>query len=100
MSGDRIPFVANTSTLKELGYDFSQYSCLGAVFPENTPEPIRKRMEDAIRYAVEQEDVKKQAAEKLYVRVIFRNGSEYKKLCQDYWKIWGEVLDMVGLRSK
>ena len=100
MSGARIPFVANTPTLKELGYDFSQYSCMGAVFPENTPEPIRKRMEDAIRYAVEQADVKKQAAEKLYVRVIFRDGAEYKKLCQDYWNIWGEVLDMVGLKSK
>jgi len=98
MSGERIAFVPDTPTLQELGYNFSQYSCLGAVFPPNTPEPVRKRMEDAIRYAVEQADVKKHAAETLQIRVLFRNGSDYRKLCQDYWKIWGEVLSMVGLK--
>ncbi|MCL2123743.1 MAG: tripartite tricarboxylate transporter substrate binding protein [Desulfovibrionaceae bacterium] len=100
ISSSRIAFVADTPTLKELGYDFSQYSCMGAVFPENTPEPVRKRMEDAIRYAAEQPDVQKHAAEKLHIKILFRNGSEYKKLCRDYWDIWGKVLDMVGLKAQ
>ncbi len=100
MSGDRIPLVPNTPTLKELGYNFSQYSCLGAVFPPGTPEPIRKRMEDAIRYAVEQPEVQKQVAETLFAKIVFRPGKEYKALCDSYWKIWGEVLDMVDLRAK
>lgn len=95
----RIPMLPDTPTLKELGYDFSQYSCLGAVFPPNTPEHIRKRMEDAIRYAIEQPDVQKRCAETLYAKIVFRNGADYRKVCETYWNIWGEVLSLVGLKK-
>ncbi|MDR2056258.1 MAG: tripartite tricarboxylate transporter substrate binding protein [Desulfovibrio sp.] len=100
MSSERIAFIPDTPTLRELGYDFSQYSCLGAVFPEGTPEAVRKRMEDAVRYAVEQNDVKQQAAEKLYARIVFRTGGEYKALCDKYWDIWGRVLEKVKLKTQ
>ena len=46
MSANRIPLTPDTKTLKEMGYDFSQFSCLGAVFPKGTPEAIRKKMEE------------------------------------------------------
>ena len=100
MSSDRIGLVPNTPTLRELGYDFSQYSCLGAVFPPGTPEDVRQRMEDAIRYAVEQPDVQKKIAETLFAKIVFRPGKEYRALCDKYWDIWGSVLDMVGLKMK
>lgn len=100
MSGERIPLVPDVPTLKELGYDFSQYSCLGAVFPPGTPEDIRHRMEDAIRYAVEQPEVQKQVAETLFAKIVFRPGAEYKQLCDEYWDTWGKVLDMVDLKAK
>jgi tripartite-type tricarboxylate transporter receptor subunit TctC len=100
MSSSRIALLPDTPTLKELGYDFSQYSCLGAVFPEGTPESVRKRMEDAIRYAVTQDEVRKQATEKLYARIVFRTGKEYRELCDKYWGIWGNVLEKVGLKAQ
>ena len=48
MSAKRIPLTPDTPTLMELGYDFFQYSCLGAVFPKGTPEDVRKKIEEAI----------------------------------------------------
>ena len=100
MSGDRIPLVPDTPTLRELGYDFAQYSCLGAVFPPGTPEAIRQKMEDAIRYAVEQPEVKKKITETLFARIVFRGGKEYRALCDKYWTVWGDVLSLVGLKEK
>lgn len=96
----RIPMLPDVPTLKELGYDFSQYSNLGAVFPEGTPENIRQRMEEAIKYAVEQPDVKKRCADTLYAKIHFLDGKEYEKKCQDYSKVWGNVLDLTGMKKK
>ena len=96
----RVSMLPDTPTLKELGYNFSQYSCMGAVFPSGTPEDIRKRMEDAIRFAVEQPDVRQRAADTLHAKIVFRNGADYKRLCEDYRLIWGKVLKEVGLKRE
>lgn len=96
----RIPLLPDVPTLKELGYDFSQYSNLGAVFPAGTPEAVRQRMEDAIRYAIEQPDVQERCTETLYAKIHFLNGADYRKVCSEYWTIWGDVLDMVDLKKK
>lgn len=96
----RISMLPDTPTLKELGYDFSQYSCMGAVYPAGTPEDIRQRMEDAIRFAVEQPDVRQRADETLHAKIVFHNGEEYRRLCEDYRQIWGQVLEEVGLKRE
>lgn len=100
MSGERINLVPDTQTLRELGYAFTQYSCLGAVFPAGTPEPVRQRMEDAIKYAVSLPEVQKHVAEVLFSKIQFRTGPEYKALIDEYRGVWGEVLDMVDLKMK
>ncbi|MCF8042495.1 MAG: tripartite tricarboxylate transporter substrate binding protein [Desulfarculaceae bacterium] len=99
MSANRIPLTPDTKTLKELGYDFSQFSCLGAVFPKGTPEPIRKKIEDAIKFALSQPDVQKKAKEELYVSIDFLDGKKYRELCDQYWGIWGGILKEVGLKK-
>lgn len=99
MSANRIPLTPDTKTLKEMGYDFAQFSCLGAVFPKGTPEAIRKKMEEAIKYAVSQPKVQKKAKEELYVSIDFLDGKQYRKLCDDYWGIWGAILKEVGLKK-
>lgn len=99
MSAGRIPLTPDTKTLKELGYDFSQFSCMGAVFPKGTPEGIRKKIEDAINYAVSQPDVQKKSEEELFISINFLNGQKYRALCDDYWNIWGDILKEVGLKK-
>jgi tripartite-type tricarboxylate transporter receptor subunit TctC len=99
MSASRIPLTPDTKTLKEMGYDFSQFSCLGAVFPKGTPEAVRAKMEAAIKYAVSQPEVLKKAKEELYVSVDYLDGKKYRALCDDYWGIWGDILKQVGLKK-
>lgn len=99
MSATRVPLTPNTLTLKEMGYDFSQFSCLGAVFPKGTPENIRQKVEAAIEYAVSKEDVKKKAKEELYVSIDFLDGRKYKDVCDEYWGIWGGILRDVNLKK-
>ena len=99
LSEKRIPLTPDTKTLKEMGYDFFQFSCLGAVFPKGTPENIRKKMEQAIKYAVEQADVQKKAKDELYVSIDFLDGAKYQKLADQYWTVWGDILKTVGLKK-
>lgn len=99
LSANRIALTPETKTLKEMGYDFSQFSCLGAVFPKGTPENIREKVEEAIKYAVSQPDVLKKAKEELYVSIDFLDGKEYRSVCDSYWDIWGKILNDVGLKK-
>jgi tripartite-type tricarboxylate transporter receptor subunit TctC len=99
MSANRIPLTPDTKTLKEMGYKFSQFSCLGAVFPKGTPEPIRAKIEAAIKYALSQPDVQKKAKEELYVSIDFLDGKKYRELCDEYWGIWGGILKEVNLKK-
>lgn len=100
MSENRIALVPETQTLKEKGYNFYQYSNLGAVFPPKTPEEYRQKVEDAIKYAIEQEDVQRKVANELFISIDFKNGEEYRAKCQEFKGIWGEILDDVGLKMK
>ncbi|BEQ15921.1 Bug family tripartite tricarboxylate transporter substrate binding protein [Desulfoferula mesophila] len=99
MSANRIPLTPDTKTLKELGYDFAQFSCMGAVFPKGTPEAIRAKIEAAIKYAVSQPDVQKKAKDELYVSIDYLDGKKYRELCNQYWGIWGGILKEVGLKK-
>ena len=99
MSANRIKLTPETKTLKEMGYPFSQFSCLGAVFPKGTPEAMRKKIEEAIKYAVSQPEVRKKAEDELYVSIDFLDGQQYRQLCDRYWKIWGDILEEVGLKK-
>lgn len=99
MSANRIPLTPDTKTLKELGYDFSQFSCLGAVFPKGTPEAIRQKVEGAIKFALSQPEVQKKAKDELYVSIEFLDGKKYRELCDQYWGIWGGILKEVGLKK-
>jgi tripartite-type tricarboxylate transporter receptor subunit TctC len=98
-SAKRIPLTPDTPTLRELGYDFFQYSCLGAVFPQGTPEAVRKKVEEAIKFAVSQPDVQKKAKEELYVSIDFLDGDAYRERRDRYYEIWGDILKEVGLKK-
>ena len=43
--------------------------------------------------------VQKKAKDELYVSIDFLDGKQYRKLCDDYWGIWGAILKEVGLKK-
>ena len=100
LSKKRIDLVKDTATVMEKGMDFYQFSCMGAVMPEGTPEYARKKLEEAIKYACAKAEVQKKAAETLFVSIDFLDGAEYRTLAEKYYGIWGDILSQVGLKKK
>jgi len=99
-SNKRINLIPDMPTILEKGYDFYQYSCLGAILPPGTPEAIRAKLEKAIEYACSKTEVKEKAEKNLFVTIDFKNGDEYRKLADQYYEIWGDILKQVGLVEK
>jgi len=97
LSDKRINLIPEIPTILEKGYDFYQYSCLGAVLPPNTSEAIRLKLEKAIEYACNQDDIQEKAENNFFVTIDFKNGTEYRELATKYYTIWGDVLRQVGL---
>lgn len=100
MSASRIDLIPETRTLQEMGYDFYQFSCLGALLPPGTPEKIRDKLEAAIKYAVQKKEVIQKAKDPLYVSIDYKDGEKYKELANEYWDIWGGILDQLGLKKQ
>ncbi|MCD6575492.1 tripartite tricarboxylate transporter substrate binding protein [Candidatus Aerophobetes bacterium] len=99
LSKKRISLVPNTPTLLEKGYDFYQFSCMGAILPPGTPEYARSKLEKAIEYACNVPEVKERAKKTLFVTIDFKNGAEYRELAEKYYKVWGDILRQVGLHK-
>ncbi|MDD3655773.1 MAG: tripartite tricarboxylate transporter substrate binding protein [Atribacterota bacterium] len=93
----RLDFVPDISTLEEKGYGFFQFSCIGMILPKNTPENIRQKLESAIEFAVNQDEVQEMAKNVWQVRLDFKNGEEYKELLLEYGTFWGGVLKELGM---
>ena len=81
----------------EKGYDFYQYSCMGAILPAGTPEHIRTKLEEAIKYACSKQEVKEKAEKSLFVTIDFKPGVEYRELAEKYYEVWGDILRQVGI---
>lgn len=97
LSSKRISLVPDTPTILEKGYDFYQFSCMGAILPPGTPENIRVKLEGAIEFACSQEEVQEKAENSLFVTIDYKNGEEYRELANQYYTIWGDILKQVGL---
>lgn len=93
----RLDFIPDVATLEEKGYGFFQFSCIGMILPKNTPEDIRQKLENAIKYAVDQEEVREMAEKVWQVRLDFKNGQEYEQLLLEYGNFWGGVLGELGM---
>ena len=100
LSNKRLNLCPDVPTIMEKGYDFYQYSCMGAIFPPGTPEHIRTKLEEAIKYACSKQEVKEKAEKSLFVTIDFKPGSEYRELAERYYKVWGDVLRQVGILKK
>lgn len=97
-SENRLGFIPEVETLREKGYNFMQYSCMGFLLPKGTPENIRKTLEDALYQATMAEDVQAKFKE-LFVTTAWLDGASYKARVTQYYKIWGDILEELGLKK-
>jgi tripartite-type tricarboxylate transporter receptor subunit TctC len=96
-SKERLDFIPDIPTVEEKGYGFFQFSCIGMILPKNTPDDIKQKLEGAIEYAVNREEIQKMAKDVWHVRLDFKNGQEYGELLLEYADFWGSVLGELGM---
>jgi len=59
MSNNRLNLCPDIPTILEKGYDFYQYSCMGAIFPPGTPEYIELNLKKQLNMLVVNKKLKK-----------------------------------------
>jgi tripartite-type tricarboxylate transporter receptor subunit TctC len=91
-SPKRDPHFPNVPTFGELGYpDIVTYTFFVLVAPAKTPTPIVKKLESALKEALQDKDVKQQL-EKIDSRADYMGSEETKVLIDNEIKKWSDII--------
>ena len=85
LGSEQVPFFPNTKNLKQLGYPFFTVIEYGLAVKAGTPEPIRKRLEDTLRKALQDPEVKEKMIQ-MGLTPRFLDGTGFEKLVNDSMK--------------
>lgn len=96
-SKDRWSYLPEVPTLLESGYPFHQSSYFSLAAPANTPEPVRKKIEDAFRKVLQDPAVVAEAESKLFTKLAFSSGQEYAKYILEQYNFYKTFLKEEGL---
>jgi tripartite-type tricarboxylate transporter receptor subunit TctC len=99
VDGSKWPDAPNVPTILEKGYGFSAMSYISYLGPKGIPDPIRQKLEDAFKKAMEDrsfEEVMKQ----FNVQSTFMSGKEYSTLWRSQYDEMGKVVKTLGLVEK
>jgi tripartite-type tricarboxylate transporter receptor subunit TctC len=99
LDGDRWPDAADVPTISEKGYDFTAMSYISYMAPKGLPEPIRQKLEDAFRKAMEDPSFV-EVMNKYHVKATYMSGKEYTKLWKSQYDAMGKVLKTLGFVKK
>jgi tripartite-type tricarboxylate transporter receptor subunit TctC len=96
-SKDRWSYLPEVPTLLQSGYTFYQTSFLSIGAPAATPEPVRKKIEDAFRKALQDPTIKAEAEDKLYAKLNYSSGQEYAKYIKEQYDYYQTFLKEEGI---
>lgn len=99
LDGSRWPDYPNVPEIREKGYDFTAMSYISYLGPAGIPEPIRQKLEDAFKRAMEKDNFKETIA-KFKVESKFISGQDYSKMWRSQYDAMGKILDALGLVKK
>jgi len=91
----RVEALPDLPTFKELGYDIEFYIWAGVFAPTGTPEPVLKKLRDAVRQAVQDPDFKT-AMVKLQTPVAYLDAPEFQKFWDKDAKMLADAIKRVG----
>jgi tripartite-type tricarboxylate transporter receptor subunit TctC len=89
----------NIPTILEKGYDFYAVSFISIYGPKGMPEPIRQKLEDAFKNAMNDRSFV-EVTQKFGVDPAFMSGKEYSALWRSNYESTGQVLKALGLVEK
>jgi len=96
-SKDRWSYFPEVPTLLEKGYTYFQASYLSLGAPAGTPEPIRQKLEDVIKKAIQDPALKKEFEEKIYAKLEYISGEEFKKFIGEQFLFYKDFLKTIGM---
>jgi len=96
-SKDRWAYFPGVPTLLEKGYKYFQASYLSLGAPAGTPEPIRLKLEDAFKKAVQDPTLRKDFQEKIFAKLEYIGGEEYKKFIAEQYVFYKDFLKTIGM---
>jgi tripartite-type tricarboxylate transporter receptor subunit TctC len=95
-------FIIGTSVVESADYPtrpitlIIQLSFLSLGAPAGTPEPIRQKLEDVIKKAIQAPALKKEFEEKIYARLEYISGEEFRKFISEQFLFYKDSLKPLG----
>jgi len=93
---ERNPYFKDVPTLKELGYNVVVPSPLGIAGPANLPAPIVEKLDQAIKAALQDPEVKR-VSENFGVRTYYLDHNEYAAFAKKDYASEKALIDDLGL---
>ena len=99
LDGSRWPDVPNAPTITEKGYNFTAMSYISYLGPKGIPDPIRQRLENAFKKAIEDPSFT-EVMNQFNVQSTFMSGKEYSALWRSQYDEMGKMVKTLGLVEK
>lgn len=99
LDGSRWPDVPNVPQILEKGYNFTAMSYISYMAPKGIPEPIRQKLEDVFKKAMEDPSFT-EVMKQFNVQSTFMSGKEYSALWRSQYDEMGKVVKVLGLVEK
>jgi tripartite-type tricarboxylate transporter receptor subunit TctC len=96
LTDSRLSEFPNVPTILEKGYDFTATTYLSFYGPRGLAEPIRQRLEDVFKKAVEDPSFI-EAAKKFQIEVVYMGGKAYSNYWRSKYDERGKVVKGLGL---
>lgn len=91
----RVAALPDLPTFKELGYDIEFYIWAGLFAPRGTPDPVMKRVREAVKEAVNTPEFKG-AMEKLQTPIAYLDAPEFQKFWDKDAKMLADAIKRIG----
>jgi len=91
----RMPALPDIPTFKELGYDIEIYVWAGIFAPTGTPEPVIRKLREAVGQAVKEAEFKAAMA-KLEVPIAYLDAPDFQKFWERDAKMLADAVRRVG----
>lgn len=99
LGDERNPDFPDAPTLKELGYDVTQFGPRGFIAPKGTPKEIVQKLHDIFKEVIDTPEykdfMKKQVTEFWYL-----NSADYTKFLEDEQKTYTELAEKFNLKKQ
>ena len=99
LDGDKWPEVPSAPTILEKGYNFTAMSYISYFGPKGIPEPIRQKLEDTFKKAMEDPSFN-ELMTKYSVKKTFMRGKDYASLWKPYYHEMGKVIRALDLKDE